>query len=208
MCIRDRILAAQQAAGQGPNISQFFNPYDQFVTDEILRQGAGMQNQIAAQAVQSGAFGGGREGVQQAELQNRILNQVGRARQAGFGTALGAAQRAQAQEIATDLAAAQALGGAGLQQQQMRQADINQLMGAGGVQRQLAQSVLDAQRQSTLQQQFEPFQRAEFLANLYAAGPKTQSGVTMGTQPTQSPLAQSIGTGIGAFAAYQGAKTA
>ena len=202
------ILAAQQAAGQGPNISQFFNPYDQFVTDEILRQGAGMQNQIAAQAVQSGAFGGGREGVQQAELQNRILNQVGRARQAGFGTALGAAQRAQAQEIATDLAAAQALGGAGLQQQQMRQADINQLMGAGGVQRQLAQSVLDAQRQSTLQQQFEPFQRAEFLANLYAAGPKTQSGVTMGTQPTQSPLAQSIGTGIGAFAAYQGAKTA
>ena len=81
-------------------------------------------------------------------------------------------------------------------------------MGAGGVQRQLAQSVLDAQRQSTLQQQFEPFQRAEFLANLYAAGPKTQSGVTMGTQPTQSPLAQSIGTGIGAFAAYQGAKQA
>ena len=104
-----------------------------------------MQNQIAAQAVQSGAFGGGREGVQQAELQNRILNQVGRARQAGFGTALGAAQRAQAQEIATDLAAAQALGGAGLQQQQMRQADINQLMGAGGVQRQLAQQTLSVE---------------------------------------------------------------
>ena len=47
-------------------------------------------------------------------------------------------------------------------------------------------------------------QRAEFLANLYAAGPKSQSGVTMGTQPTTSPLAQAVGTGIGAFAAYQG----
>jgi|TARA_B100001939_G_scaffold342814_1_gene354477 hypothetical protein len=200
------VLAAQQAAGQGPNINQFFNPYQDFVTNEILRQGAGMQNQLAAQAVRAGAFGGGREGVQQAELQNRILDAVGRSRQAGFNTALGAAQRQQAQEIATDLSAAQQLGGFGQQQQQMAQADINQLMGAGGVQRQLAQATLDAQRQSQLQQQFEPFQRAEFLANLYAAGPKTQSGVTMATNPTTSPLAQSIGTGLGAFAAYQGAK--
>ena len=56
--------------------------------------------------------------------------------------------------------------------------------------------------QPHLQQQYEPYQRAEFLANLYAAGPKTQSGVTMGTQPTTSPLAQAVGTGIGAFAAF------
>ena len=48
----------------------------------------------------------------------------------------------------------------------------------------LAQSALDAQRQSTLQQQYEPYQRAEFLANLYAAGPKSSSQVTMGTQPS------------------------
>ena len=198
------ILSAQNVAGQGLNIQQFLNPYQNFVTDEILRQGAGMQNQIAAQAVGQGAFGGGREGVQQAELQNRILGQIGRSQQAGFNTALGAAQRQQAQEIQTDLSAGQALGGFGRQQQQMAQQDINQLFGAGGVQRQLAQATLDAQRQSTLQQQYEPYQRAEFLANLYAAGPKTQSGVTLGTQPTSSPLAQAVGTGIGAFAAYQG----
>ena len=84
----------------------------------------------------------------------------------------------------------------------MAQADINQLFGAGGIQRQLAQQALDAQRASTLQQQFEPFQRAEFLANLYAQGPKTQSGITMGTAPSTSPLAQAVGTGIGAFAAF------
>ena len=86
----------------------------------------------------------------------------------------------------------------------MAQGDINQLMAAGGVQRQLAQQALDATRQSTLQQQYEPYQRAEFLANLYAAGPKSSSQVTMKTSPSTSPLAQSIGTGIGAFAAYQG----
>ena len=178
----------------------FFNPYQQYVTDENARQSGIMSNQIAAQAVGSGAFGGGREGVQQAELQNRTLDAMGRAQALGFNTALGAAQKQQA----VGLQAGQQLGQLGLGQQQMAQGDINQLMASGGVQRQLAQAALDAQRQSTLQQQFEPFQRAEFLANLYAAGPKSQSAVTMGTQPSTSPLAQAVGTGIGAFAAYQG----
>jgi hypothetical protein len=181
-------------------ISQFLNPYQQYVTDEIARQSGIMSNQIAANAVGAGAFGGGREGVQQAELQNRTLDAMGRAQAQGFNTALGAAQRQQA----VGLQAGQQLGQLGLGQQQMAQGDINQLFAAGGVQRQLAQQALDAQRQSTLQQQFEPFQRAEFLANLYAAGPKSQSTVTLGTAPSTSPLAQAVGTGIGAFAAYQG----
>ena len=184
-------------------IAQFLNPYQSYVTDEIARQSGIMQNQLAAQAVRSGAFGGGREGVQQAELQNRTLDAMGRAQAMGFGTALSAAQNQQR----IGLSAGQQLGALGAGQQQMAQADINQLMGAGGVQRQLAQQALDAQRATTLQQQYEPYQRAEFLANLYAAGPKTQSGVTMGTTPSTSPLAQAVGTGIGAFAAYQGAQT-
>ena len=182
------------------DINQYLNPYQQYVTGEIARQGQMMQNQLAAQAVGSGAFGGGREGVQQSELQARTLEAMGRAQQAGFGTALGAAQRQQQ----VGLAAGQQLGQMGGLQQQMAQGDINQLMAAGGLQRQLAQATLDAQRQSTLQQQYEPYQRAEFLANLYAAGPKTQSGVTMGTGPSTSPFAQAVGTGIGAFTAYQG----
>jgi hypothetical protein len=179
-------------------ISQYLNPYQSYVTDEIARQAGIMGNQLSAQAVNAGAFGGGREGVQQAELQGRALEAMGRAQQQGFNTALGAAQRQQQ----VGLAAGQQLGALGAQQQQMAQQDINQLFGAGGVQRQLAQAALDAQRQSTLQQQYEPYQRAEFLANLYAAGPKTQSGLTMGTAPSTSPLAQAVGTGLGAFAAF------
>jgi len=181
-------------------ISQYLNPYQSYVTDEIARQAGIMGNQLAAQAVNAGAFGGGREGVQQAELQGRALEAMGRAQQQGFNTALGAAQRQQQ----VGLMAGQQLGQLGLGQQQMAQGDINQLMAAGGVQRQLAQQALDAQRQSTLQQQYEPYQRAEFLANLYAAGPKSSSQVTMGTQPSTSPLAQAVGTGIGAFTAFQG----
>jgi len=198
-------IAATQAAGApvgAQQISQYLNPYQQYVTDEIGRQGQMMQNQMGATAIQSGAFGGGREGVQQAELQGRTLSAMGQAQAQGFNTALGAAQNQQQ----IGLRAGQQLGQMGALQQQMSQGDINQLMAAGGVQRQLAQQVLDAQRQSTLQQQYEPYQRAEFLSNLYAAGPKSSSQLTMGSAPTQSPLAQAVGTGIGAFTAFQGMK--
>ena len=194
-----QLQAAAAPIGQ-QQISQFMNPFQQFVTDEILRQGAGMQNRLAAQAVRAGAFGGGREGVQQAELQDRILSQIGQAQQQGFNTALQAAQDQQR----VGLGAGQQLLGAGQQQQQMAAQDLSQLFGAGGLQRQLAQQALDAQRASTLQQSFEPFQRAEFLSNIYAAGPKSQSGITATTSPQPSPLAQAVGTGLGAFTAFQG----
>ena len=190
----------QLLAAQTPNINQFFNPYQSFVIDEINRQAAQAQNRLAAQAVGAGAFGGGREGVAQAELERARLGQVGLAQQRGFGQALSAAQQQQAQQAQIGSQLAQI--GAG--QQQMAQADLNQLLQAGGLQRQLAQTTLDAARQSQLQQAFEPFQRAEFLSNIYAAGPKSQSTIAAATSPQTSPLAQSIGTGISAFQAFQG----
>ena len=193
-------IAQLQAAAQAPNIQQFFNPFQSFVTGEILRQGQQMQNQLAGQAVRSGAFGGGREGVQQAELQARTLENIGRSQAQDFQTALGAAQNQQR----TQAAVGQQLLGAGQQQQQMSQQDINQLMAAGGVQRQLAQAALDAQRRTQLQQSFEPFQRIGFLSNVYAQGPKTQSQIEMATAPTTNPLAQSVGAGLGAFQAFSG----
>jgi hypothetical protein len=185
---------------QGPNISQFYNPFQSYVLDEINRQAQMKQQGIADQAITSGAFGGGREGVQRAELQRGTLDVLGRAQQQGFGTALQAAQQQQQMQ----LQGGQLLGQLGTTQQAMAQGDINQLMAAGGLQRQLAQQGLDATRQTQLQQQYEPYQRLEFLKNIYAAGPTSQSGITAATAPSSSPLAQSIGTGLGAFAAYQG----
>lgn len=180
-------------------ISQYLNPYQSYVTDEIARQGQMMQNQLGAQAVNAGAFGGGREGVQQAELQGRTLSEMGRAQAQGFQTALGAAQ--QQQQVG--LQGGQLLGQLGAQQQAMAQGDINQLMAAGGLQRQLAQQALDAQRQTALQREYEPYQRAEFLKNIYAAGPTSQSSLTQTTTPGGgNPLAQAAGAGLGAYATY------
>ena len=186
-------------AQAGPNISQFYNPYQSYVLDEINRQSEMAQNQLAARAVQAGGFGGGREGVQRAEQERARLGQIGQAQQTGFNTALGAAQNQQQ----IGLQAGQQLGQLGVQQQAMSQADINQLMASGGLQRQLTQQALDAERQSALQKATEPLQRVEFLSNVYAAGPKSTSGITAATAPTTSPLAQSLGTGLGAYATYQ-----
>ena len=186
-------------AGQGPNINQFLNPYQSYVTDEINRQSQMQQNALAANAVKAGAFGGGRQGIQAAEQERARLNLVGQSQAQGFNTA--AALAAQQQQLG--IQGGQALGNLGAQQQAMQQADISSLMSAGGIQQQLAQQALDAQRATELQQQYEPYQRLEYLKNIYAAGPTSQSGITSATAPAVNPLAQTIGTGIGAYQVYQ-----
>jgi hypothetical protein len=191
-------IASLQQAAAGPNISQFYNPYQSYVLDEINRQAAQQQNQLSAQAVQAGAFGGGREGVQQAELQRATQANIGQAQQQGFNTALQAAQ--QQQQVG--LGAGQALLGAGAQQQAMQQGDIQSLLQAGGIQQQLGQQALEASRQTQLQQAYEPYQRTEFLKNIMTNLPTTQSSVTATTAPGSNPLAQAVGTGLGAYAAY------
>jgi len=199
------LQGAQQAAALTPSSSQFqnfLNPNQQYVIDAINRQMQQQQNQIASQAVQSGAFGGGREGVQQAELGALGLEKVGLAQQQAYNQAMQAFQQNQALQAQTGLQAGAQMGQLGQVQQGMAQSDINQLMAAGGLQRQLAQQTLDAARQTELQRAYEPYQRAEFVKNIYAAGPTTQSTLTQTTAPGTNPLAQAAGAGLGAYATY------
>ena len=187
---------------QGPNIQQFLNPYQQYVTNEIARQGQMAQNQLAAQAVNQGAFGGGREGIQQAELQRATQANIGQALASGYGQAVGAAQQQQSLQAQTGLQAGQMLGALGGQQQAMQQGDIQSLLQAGGIQRQLGQQALEASRQTSLARSYEPYQRLEFLKGIMTNLPTTQSAVTATTAPGTNPLAQAAGAGIGAYAAY------
>jgi len=183
---------------QAPNISQFLNPYQQFVTDEIARQGQMAQNQLSANAVAAGAFGGGREGVQRAELQRATQANIGQSLAQGFQTALGAAQTQRQQQ----LAAGQTLGALGAQQQAMSLADINAQLQAGALQRGIGQQQLTAQRQTALQRAYEPFQRIEFLKGIMTNLPTAQSTITTSTAPGANPLGQAIGSGLGAYSAY------
>jgi len=191
-------IQAIQAGLKAPDIQQFFNPFQSYVTDEIARRGQMQMNQVAAQAVGSGAFGGGREGVQRAELQRGILSQIGQAQAQGFQTALGAAQR----QRATQLAGGMNLASVGAQQQAMSMADIQAQLRAGALQRGVGQAQLDAQRQTALQRAYEPFQRIEFLKGIMTNLPTTQSTITASTAPGANPLGQALGAGLGAYSAY------
>jgi hypothetical protein len=193
---------AQQTAAAGPNINQFLNPYQSYVTDEISRQAGMAQNQAAAQAVNAGAFGGGRQGIQSAEIERARLASIGQAQAAGFQTALGAAQQQQGLQTSTQLAAGQGLGQLGAQQQAMSLADINAQMQAGALQRGIGQSALDAQRATALQRAYEPYQRVEFLKGIMTNLPTTQSTLTATTAPGANPLAQAVGTGLAGYSAY------
>ena len=183
---------------QGPNINQFLNPYQSYVTDEINRQAQMAQNQLGANAVGSGAYGGGRMGVAQAEIDRARQANVGQAMATGFQQAAGLA----AQQQGLQQQAGQLLGALGGQQQAMQQADIASLLQAGGVQRQLGQQALEASRQTQLARAYEPYQRIEFLKNVMTNLPTTQSAVTATTAPGTNPMAQAAGAGIGAYAAY------
>ena len=83
-----------------------------------------------------------------------------------------------------------------------QRADIQTLGAVGGIQQSQAQAALDAQRQTQLQRQFEPFQRIEFLKGIMTNLPTTQSTLTATTAPGANPVGQAIGAGLGAYSAY------
>jgi hypothetical protein len=138
------------ASGMGPNIAQFQNPYTQQVIQrteqDIARQREMAMNQLGAQASAAGAFGGSRQGVAEGVLGGEYGRMAGdiaaQQRQAGFDTALRAAQGQQG----IGLQAAGQLGnlaqtgfgmGMGITQQQMQQ---------GLMQQALQQQLIDAAR--------------------------------------------------------------
>jgi|TARA_R110001592_G_scaffold65654_5_gene201421 hypothetical protein len=191
-------ITALQGAQAAPNISSFLNPYQSYVTDEITRQAGIATNRLGAQAVASGAFGGGRQGIAEAEIERARLANIGQAQAQGFQTALGAAQTQRQQQ----LAAGATLGSLGAQQQAMSLADIQSQLQAGGVQRGIGQAGLEAQRQTALQRQYEPYQRIEFLKGIMTNLPTTQSTLTATTAPGANPVGQALGAGLGAYSAY------
>ena len=159
-------------------------------------------NQIGAQAVQSGAFGGGREGVQQAELMGATQRAVGQAQSQNYGQALQAAQQQQGLGVQTDMNVASQLGAFGAQQQAMQAQDLQTQMAVGSSQRNLAQQSLQAQRQTDIARAYEPYQRLEFQKGIMTALPTAASQVTSSTAPGTNPLAQATGLATAAGKAY------
>jgi len=187
---------AQQYSG--PNAyQQFMSPYQQQVIDTTLqeydRQRQIAQQAIPFQAINAGAFGGGREGVQRAEfgsqtLQNRAALQA-QLLQQGYGQAQQAAGTAFSQQ--QTLAALQPT---------LTQTGIQQLGAAGTSNLAYQQAILDAQRQAAQFAYQEPYQRlgvfGSGITGLLSGqpGPAVREQISPGggQQGYASPLAQAL----------------
>lgn len=195
-------------------VQQYMDPYQQSVTQDALkemdRQGAMAQNQLAGQAVGAGAFGGSRFGIQQAEqarnLQDiksrRIFEDMSR----NYQQAVGAMQAANTQRtqqaqgfanlgnVASGIG--QRTGALGQAQQGAQAADVQQLMGIGGMQQQLQQQGFNTGYQNQLNAMMEPYRRLSYgqqmLQGLAPMGGTTQQ--TIAPMPTTNPYVQAAGT--------------
>ena len=187
---------AQQYSGPQA-YQQFMSPYQQQVIDTTLqeydRQRQIAQQAIPFQAIQAGAFGGGREGVQRAEfgsqtLQNRAALQA-QLLQQGYGQAQQGAGTAFSQQ--QTLAALQPT---------LTQSGIQQLGAAGTSNLAYQQAILDAQRQAAQFAYQEPYQRlgvfGSGITGLLAGQPgpaiREQISPGGGQQGYASPLAQAL----------------
>ena len=107
----------------GNNVSQYMNPYMQNVVDiqqrEAQRQGDIAGTQRAGQAVRSGAFGGSRAGLLDAEAARNLATQKGDIQAQGQNAAFQNAQQQFNAQQQANLQAQTANQGAGLQAQQM-----------------------------------------------------------------------------------------
>jgi hypothetical protein len=183
-----RTMAGGLGSLLGPQAYQpYMSPYQQEVIDTTLseydRQAAIQRQGIGQQAIQSGAFGGGREGVQLAEYDvgsaaKRAMS-LAQLLQSGYQNAQTAANQ--------QLTAAQGLG--------QYQTQLGQ---AGQAQQ---QALLDAAQVGAKEAAYEPFTRlglvGQQLAQIQPGAFPTQTVGYQQPQAPVSPLSQAIGVGTG-----------
>ena len=194
---------ATQQYDPSTGYQQYMNPYQDEVIAGIEQQFGKAQAGAGLSAAQAGAFGGGREGIQRAELGRQQAQTVGQAHAQNYGQAQQQAQQQFASQMGRYGEAAQQMAGLAGQQQQMHQADIASLMSAGSVEQQRLQQEYDAKYRADLQNLYEPYQRLVFTGDIYQGYPTSAMATSMGTAPGTNPLAQGLGAGITALAGAQ-----
>ena len=175
-------LQAAQGATGPQAYQQFMSPYQSQVMEASLAEfdrNAQMQQQgLRDQAVASGAFGGGREGVVQSEYMrgsdmNRAQLQAGLLQQ-GFGQAQQAAQ----QQFQNQMGLASALPG-------LQSGDISTLGSLGALNQAQTQAGYDATREANRMAAYQPQEQLQNYGNLVTGIMGGMAG--SGTQTSQVP---------------------
>jgi len=212
----------------GDAAQRYMSPYMQNVVDiqqrEAQRQGDIAGTQLASQATKSGAFGGGRQAIMQAEAARNLSQQKGDIQARGLQSSYEQAQaqfnadqarRMQAQQLSeqskqygagygmqglqTALQGAGQLGALG-GQQFAQGMDINKLQNAyGGQQQALQQQGLSQAYQDFQNQQNYPYKQLGFMSDMIRGLPLGQQSTRQLYEP-EPGFAQQIGAlGAGAY---------
>jgi len=203
------------AANTG-DVNSFMNPYQQAVTDigkrEAIRTDQIAGNDRRAQAVRAGAFGGSRQGIQEAEANRNLGMRLDDIQAKGANDAYVMAMNSLDRERTADNSNAQFGANLGLQQGQaltgiasgmsnvgygQNQADVNRLnlTGSAAQQQQTrAQNPLDFGYGQWQESKAYPYQQLQFQQGLLSGLPLSVPGSATSSDPYSQALQAALGT--------------
>ena len=206
----------------GAQAGQYMDPYMQNVVDiqqrEAQRQADIAKTQSNATAVKSGAFGGGRQAIVDAEAARNLAMQKGDIQARGlqdaysraqtqFNTeqALGEASRQYGaglglEGLKTALTGSSQLGGLGATQFGQQKDILGALQTAGGQQQAQEQAKLSQGYEDFLAKQKYPYQQLEFMSNIMRGTP--YGTTTSMYSPGPSTASTLLGAGTSLAGAY------
>jgi hypothetical protein len=215
------------ATGQfGAQAGQYMDPYMQNVVNIQQREAQRMADiagtQRGAQAVQSGAFGGSRQAIMDAEAARNLAMQQGDIQARGLQDAYGRGQqqfnteqqlREQSRQYGAGLGLQglqAAMSGAGQlgqlgQQQFGQQRDILNLQNQfGGQQQAQQQALMNAEAQNFAAQQRYPYQQLEFMSNILRGTPMGTVQSLYTPPPSTAQTVASLGLGAAGISKLAG----
>lgn len=192
-----------QAVGQGA-----FGGSRQAIAEQELQRNVLEQQGRTAGQMRAAGYESAAQRAQQAFEQalGRQLTGVGLVGQLGQGIGSLAGQYGQFGTQMGQLGVQQA--GIGEIGQNILSSQLQNALAAGGLERGINQSALEAVRMSNLQRQTFPLQQYGYLSDIYSGIPTASSVMTASTAPSVSPFQTAIGLGISGLSAAAGAQKA
>lgn len=206
----------EQSQQRGQQAAQLRGAFGQNIGN--IAQGAGQLGLSGSQQYGNLAQSGGQYGLNRAQTMGSLGQGIGQLAQGAGQMGIAGSQaysQLGGQGAQFGIAGAEALGTLGLRQGALgelaqnlsqREGQYSFDMGKAGQAQQQAE--LEALRQSTMAQRYEPYQRVGFLSDIYKGAPSSQMAVTAASGNQPSAAQQILGLGVAGLSAYGGAQRA
>lgn len=191
------------------DLSQYMNPYTQYVTDiaqrEAIRDYQKMVPQMGFQASRQGAFGGARYGVQEAENLRNLGQRLSDIETKGLESAFNAGTGLFEREAGRQLQAAPIFQQIGESAQKSGLSGLEAILKSQAIPRGLEQQLMDLQYQEKMREQGYGMGQLKDLSGIIRGvspgGTTTTQGQTVTAQ--QSPLQVVSGLGLAGAGIYK-----